>query len=412
MILTDATNTTAVYLDDLVANPDNPRQNLGDITELAESIRDIGLLTPLLVVRNSLLAAAALPSYMVIDGHRRLAALRALDATMTPDGGYTDTIPVRVVSMNRTERLLAALATQGKPLDPLDEARAFQALIDLDLTQRQIAERVGCNQSHVSRRLALLELDAPTAAAVADGKVKLRDAEAKARGKTPVPKAPITAHVSIAERNELRNAIGRLEADNTALREIAAKAREAVVEVKAALAEQPPVEVAGVLGETTPFGYMVVIREHGAWGTTWDGEIYEDLDTANENLIEARSDNNGKTFEAAIVEVRFIGEQVAATADDAMFPEHPVSDALEAAGELKVDWPAPPAEVPPEWLTKQPWGTYTMSAEARLLGMIAKLTKPDSVRHVIAFEAAHDNRPDILDAARARLVELGPAVAA
>jgi ParB/RepB/Spo0J family partition protein len=163
-ILHGADRSTLVRLSDLSANPDNPRATLGDVDELAASIVVLGLLQPLLVVE--------LPAggFMVVDGHRRHAAMASI--------GYDEPIPVIVTQMDREERIVAALAAGSfaRPLSPIDQAKAFQQLTSMGLTQTQISERSGVHQVTVSSRLKLLLLSDEQQQAVHEGRMTLAQA--------------------------------------------------------------------------------------------------------------------------------------------------------------------------------------------------------------------------------------------
>lgn len=147
-------------VDQLVDNPDNPRSNLGPVDDLAASIVELGLLQPILVCPGD----AGL--YIVVDGHRRTAAMRSV--------GYTLPFPAFVDDMDQTGRLLRAVAAGSfaQRLTVLDQARAFQQLRDLGLTQQDIAARA---------RLRLLELDQETQAKITTGEVTLGQAHAAAQ---------------------------------------------------------------------------------------------------------------------------------------------------------------------------------------------------------------------------------------
>ncbi len=152
-------------VDDLHPADDNPRSDLGDLDGLAASIAAVGILEPLIVVERVIAGG-----YTIVAGHRRHAAARLAGLT---------TVPCVVREMTTEQRMEAMLVEnlQREGLTPLDEARAMQWLVDLGHTQRQIAERVGCNQSHVSRRLALTKLPEAATKLVVDGKLHLRQAE-------------------------------------------------------------------------------------------------------------------------------------------------------------------------------------------------------------------------------------------
>ena len=133
----------------LEGHPGNVRRNLGDLTDLALTIREHGVLQPLLVERHH-----SKPSvFVIIDGHRRFGAV--LKA-----GGITH-VPVRVrdrVDQVDATLLMLVTALQKEELDPLDEAAAYRELMAAGHTQASIAAAVGKHQAHISQRLALTHL--------------------------------------------------------------------------------------------------------------------------------------------------------------------------------------------------------------------------------------------------------------
>ncbi len=156
-----------VRVDDLHADPNNPREHLAhkipederhhsdsardDIDQLADSIRESGLLQPI-VVREAHLGDRKV--LVIVAGHRRAAALRRLRWTTTE---------VLVRPPMRPDDVLAAMLIengQRAGLDPIEEARAIKRLgITHGWTDAQVARKIGRSQSYVSMRLALLNLD-------------------------------------------------------------------------------------------------------------------------------------------------------------------------------------------------------------------------------------------------------------
>ncbi|HEY7202431.1 MAG TPA: ParB/RepB/Spo0J family partition protein [Candidatus Dormibacteraeota bacterium] len=128
----------------------NARTQLGDVSELAASIAAVGLLQPLTVVE--LESAPGETSYGLVAGERRLTAVRDLGL---------DQVPCTVLrGLDERQRTVVMLVEnlQRQDLDPIEEAAGFQRLAGLGLSQREIAGQLGCSQSHVSKRLALLNL--------------------------------------------------------------------------------------------------------------------------------------------------------------------------------------------------------------------------------------------------------------
>jgi ParB family chromosome partitioning protein len=131
-------------------NPRNPRRSFGDadLTDLAQSIRQHGLVQPV-VVRPSPVNAGR---YEIIAGERRWrAAQRA---------GLTD-VPVIVREVNDRTALELAIVenVQRTDLNPIEEATGYQQLIDdHNYTQADLGQVIGKSRSHVANTLRLLKL--------------------------------------------------------------------------------------------------------------------------------------------------------------------------------------------------------------------------------------------------------------
>ena len=157
-----------VPIDKLRPDPANPRRaGVGDVTQLAESIAAVGILQPLLVSPDP--EAAPGEGYLVVFGHRRLAGARV--------AGLAE-VPAEIREMAPADRLATQLVEnlQRADIDALDEALAYKKLLDLKLSQREVAERVGRSQGHISKRLALLRLPAPVRKALDSGGITISDA--------------------------------------------------------------------------------------------------------------------------------------------------------------------------------------------------------------------------------------------
>ncbi|HEY9368309.1 ParB/RepB/Spo0J family partition protein [Streptomyces sp.] len=161
---TDGTQLpTELELSAISLNPANPRSELGDLTDLANSLRDHGQKTAISIMsrfaylesnpdREAELDPGA--KYVVIDGNSRLAAAREaglrtikvmVDDTLgrDPNGILESAL---VANIHRSD------------LEPLDEARALQTLLEVHGTQEALAARLHRSQGWVSQRLALLNL--------------------------------------------------------------------------------------------------------------------------------------------------------------------------------------------------------------------------------------------------------------
>lgn len=157
-----ATDPTQLALHYLAHNPDNPRETLGDVTELAGSLRDHGQKQALgIMTRDAYLTANpgredeldAQAMYVVIDGNRRLAAAREAGLSslkVMVDDSATDT----------NELLESALVANihREAFAPMEEAKALKQLLEIHGTQDKLAKRLHRSQGWVSQRLALLDL--------------------------------------------------------------------------------------------------------------------------------------------------------------------------------------------------------------------------------------------------------------
>ena len=128
-------------------HPDNPRQNLGDIQELSDSIKANGVLQNLAVVPMSN------GQYTVVIGHRRLAAAKKAGLSV---------VPCVAMEMTPQEQIRTMLMEniQRSDLTVYEQAQGFQMMLDMGETMESIAKDCGFSQSTIRRRVRLLELDA------------------------------------------------------------------------------------------------------------------------------------------------------------------------------------------------------------------------------------------------------------
>jgi ParB family chromosome partitioning protein len=141
--------TAKVAPDRIQPNPHQPRKAFDDdeLVKLAESIRNHGVLQPLLV-------RALGDSYQLIAGERRLRAAQA--------AGLAE-VPVHVVDFNDQQVLEAALVenVQRADLNPIEKAQGFKEYLErFGLKQDHLAERLGLDRTTISNLLGLLNLPA------------------------------------------------------------------------------------------------------------------------------------------------------------------------------------------------------------------------------------------------------------
>lgn len=151
---------------------DNPRgTQIGNVDGLAASIGQVGVLQPVTVTPRD-------GRYLLVYGHRRLAAAKQAGRA---------TIPAIVQARTEAERVTRQTVENlhREDLSPLQEATAIANLRDTVAaerngrapSQRELAERLGLSQSHISKRLELLELPAEVQAVLDSGGITLGQAQ-------------------------------------------------------------------------------------------------------------------------------------------------------------------------------------------------------------------------------------------
>jgi ParB family transcriptional regulator, chromosome partitioning protein len=161
-----------IPLEELVCNPNQPRKIFQEekLNELAASLKDVGMLQPVLVralqpveARNLANDGNPPPRYIVIAGERRVRAARMANLA---------TVPALTCSYAEADALRVALLEniQRENLGPIEEAQAFQGLLEAyGATQEELADMLGKNRSTVSNSLRLLSLEEEIRALVEDG---------------------------------------------------------------------------------------------------------------------------------------------------------------------------------------------------------------------------------------------------
>ncbi|MFI9834770.1 ParB/RepB/Spo0J family partition protein [Streptomyces sp. NPDC051913] len=165
-------------------NPENPRTSLGDLTELADSLKEHGQKQAITVMnRDAYLKANPArandlepdTTHVVVDGSSRLAAAR--DAGLTHLNVMVDDEQGSDGDAILESALVANI--HRNDLDPLDEAKALQRLLAIHGSQVKLAKRLSKSQGWVSQRLALLNLNPELQAAVGEEPVELLRSVAK-----------------------------------------------------------------------------------------------------------------------------------------------------------------------------------------------------------------------------------------
>lgn len=180
-----------ISIDHLHPHPDNPRKNLGDLTELVAAIKAKGILQNLTVVPYYSTPHQRIMEglYTVIIGHRRMAAAKL--------AGLTE-VPCVIAEMTPQEQFETMMVEniQRSDLTVYEQAEGFQLMLDMGATVEQVAQKVGLSETTVRNRAKLTRLD----------KDKFKKAEA--RGTTMTDFLKLNAIKDEARRNEVLESIG------------------------------------------------------------------------------------------------------------------------------------------------------------------------------------------------------------
>ena len=157
-----------IPIDKLRPHPDNPRKELGDLTELAASIKANGVFQNLTVVEKlGEITKKWNGNYTIIIGHRRCAAAKL--------AGLTE-LPCVVAEMTPQEQLSTMLLDmQRSDLTVYEQAQSFQMLIGMGESVESVAQKTGFSSNTVRRRLKMTELDQKVLKQVSDRPLSLGD---------------------------------------------------------------------------------------------------------------------------------------------------------------------------------------------------------------------------------------------
>lgn len=151
----------------ITPDPNNPRQSFDqdELRELADSIKSIGLETPISVRPQG-------DRYMIIQGHRRFYAHQLIEAP---------TIEARIREIDESEAAIRQIIEnlQRADLTPIEEARGFKSAMDrLHINQSQLAKQLGIPRLKVNKAIALLNTDEAVQQALLKGEISAGHGEA------------------------------------------------------------------------------------------------------------------------------------------------------------------------------------------------------------------------------------------
>jgi ParB family chromosome partitioning protein len=164
LIPVSETVPTELPIDVISPNPLQPRQKIApaELEELAASIREHGLIQPLIV---SQIADAEDQRYQLIAGERRLEAAKLAGLARAP-------VVIREATPQEMLELALVENIQRADLNPLEQATAYRHLMDdFGLTQEQVAERVGKSRVTVANSVRLLRLPDEIKSSLTQGQI-------------------------------------------------------------------------------------------------------------------------------------------------------------------------------------------------------------------------------------------------
>ncbi|HEY8438309.1 MAG TPA: ParB/RepB/Spo0J family partition protein [Candidatus Limnocylindrales bacterium] len=187
------TGITEIPIDRVQPNPRQPRQRFEpeDLEALAASIREHGILQPILVTET-------LDGYQLVAGERRLRAAQLAGL---------ERVPAVIRQLADRDQLEVALVEnlQRADLGAIETAHAYRSLVtEFELSHDEIARRVGRAKSTITNTLRLLDLDPAVQAALVDG--RLSEGHARAIGGLPVEVQPAIARTVVEQQLSVRQA--------------------------------------------------------------------------------------------------------------------------------------------------------------------------------------------------------------
>lgn len=149
-----------VQIKDIQKNPYQPRKEFSEekIQELAQSIKENGLIQPIIVRKSPVLG------YEILAGERRYRASIA--------AGLSE-VPVIIKQLSDQDMMLHSIIEnlQRENLNPIEEAKAYQSLIDKGFTHTEIAEKMGKSRPYITNLVRLLGLPKHILIEVESGKL-------------------------------------------------------------------------------------------------------------------------------------------------------------------------------------------------------------------------------------------------
>lgn len=262
-------NIQEINISDVVANPYQPRTQFKPeaLQELANSIKEHGVIQPLVVTKTA-------NGFEIVVGERRFRASQLAGLTKIP--------AIVKNSLHNQTKLEVALIenTQRQDLNAIEEARGYERMLkEFNLTQDQVAKKVGKSRSAVANTLRLLNLPAEIQRGVIEGKIT----EGHAR-----------AILGLGEIEKMILMYQTIQDQGWNVRQVEAKVREITVKRRIDAATPDPKLMALETELRGKLGAQVKIQRQGRGGKiTIDFFSDEDLDEIMNRIAEQKAGENG-----------------------------------------------------------------------------------------------------------------------
>ncbi|MBI5306286.1 ParB/RepB/Spo0J family partition protein [Candidatus Wolfebacteria bacterium] len=250
-----------IEVDKIKSNPFQPRVNFDEesLKELAASIREFGVIQPIIVVKNEIENETGTQvEYQLIAGERRLKASKIAGLERIP-------AIVKKISKKADQMEMAIVENlQRADLDSIETARAYARLSDeFGLTQREIAARLGKSRETIANSIRLLNLPTEIQNALAEGKIN------ESQGRLILSIADVSQQMDVYKDllfnnlsvRELKNKIRRkIEAGNQEVPQTASKVDQEMNHLQEQLIELlgAPVKIDPPAGGSGEEGKIVI----------------------------------------------------------------------------------------------------------------------------------------------------------
>lgn len=209
----DAGSLNEVLVGKILPGSMQPRNSFDDdsLNELAESIRENGIMQPLVVRPIE-------EGYELIAGERRWRASQLAGLTKVP-------VIIRDVDDQTALELALIENLQRENLDPIEEAKGYEQLMDqFDLTQEEVATKVGKNRATVANSLRLIKLPPGVQSYVRDGMLTSGHAKAilalkQAKNQIAAANQAIKKELSVRQTEDLINSLNQKDNSSAKIRE-------------------------------------------------------------------------------------------------------------------------------------------------------------------------------------------------